>query len=179
MNLDKLGVLLILLLVIYVVIDAIAFSAPEATAEPLDHREKALIFVALAIGLFTFFSTVVTVEPAVLGRSGWSALNFVSALRDGTFPPSKGGGLGIVLVDITLAYLLMLAATIAFCFSQSRKLLKMIGLFGCLLGIEALGWGEQSFKGMFFGFSAQGSVSYGPAMYGISLAVAALLLVSL
>ena len=88
----------------------------------------------------------------------------------------------MLLIDLALAYLLLLFALIALYFSRSQKLLKVIGLIGCLLSLEALGRGEESFRLMFFGWvPAHGNptVEYGSAMYVLLLALSALLLISM
>lgn len=183
MNLiNKISAALALLLVIYVFFDAIAFSPKESTTKPLGRRRKGLIFVVLGIGLASFIGTLVIVEPAVIGRAQWSALDMASGIRDGTFPPSVGGGFGIALIDLALAYLLIVFSLLAFYFSRSQKLLKAIGIIGCLLAVEALGRGEQSFRRIFFGLvPAHGhvSITYGAAMYALSLAMSALLFISM
>jgi hypothetical protein len=179
---NKISAALILLLVIYVFLDAIAFSPREWATKPLGRRRKGLIFVVLGIGLASFIGTLVFVDPAVMGRAQWSALDMASGTRDGTFPLSGGGGFGIVLIDLALAYLLIVFSLLAFCFSRSQKLLKVIGVIGCLLSIEALGRGEQSIKMMFFGLAStrgQGTITYGAAMYVLSLVMSALLLISM
>jgi hypothetical protein len=177
---NQVSAVLVLLLVIYVFIDAIASSRQDSPVEPLGRQRKSLAFLALGLGLATFFGTLVVVNPAVMSRSQWSAVDMVSGIWDGTFPPPKGGGFGIVLIDLALAYLLILVALITFCFSRSQKLLKVVGLIGCLLSIEALGRGDRSFKVTFFGVAtAQGNtINYGAAMYMLPLAMAALVLIS-
>jgi hypothetical protein len=183
MNLtNKVIMAAVLLLVIYVFLDAIAFSPTDSPAKLLGRRRKSLVFLALGIGLATFVGTLVIIDPAVMGRSQWSAFDMASGIWDGTFPPSAGGGVGIVLIDLALAYLLMLFSLLLFCFSRSQKLLKLIGLIGCLLAVEALGRGEQSFKGMFFGLvpaAGHATIDYGVAMYVLSLAMSVLLLISM
>lgn len=177
---NKISAAAILLLAIYVVIDAIASSPGNSAAKYLGRARKRLVFLVVAIGLATFFGTLVVIDPAVMGRSRWSALQITLGIRNGTFPPSKGG-VGIVLVDLALAYLLLLFALIGFCFSRSQKLLKAIGLIGCLLSIEVMGRGEYNFKAMFYGLvpaQASVSVTYGAALYVLSLTMTSLLLIS-
>ncbi|MGE5307036.1 MAG: hypothetical protein ACM3TN_27335 [Alphaproteobacteria bacterium] len=177
---NKISAAAILLLVIYVFIDAIASSPGNSTAKYLGRARKSLVFLVLVIGLATFFGTLVVIDPAVMGKSRWSALQITLGIRDGIFPPSKSG-VGIVLIDLALAYLLLSVALIGFCFSRSQKLLKAIGLIGCLLSIEVLGRAEYNFKAMFFGLvpaQASVSVTYGAAVYVLSLTMTALLLIS-
>jgi len=179
---NKTSAAVILLLVIYIFLEAVAFSPRDSAVRLLGRRRKGLAFLVLGIGLASFIGTLVVIDPAVMGRSQWSALDMASGIWDGSFPPSKGGGIGIVLIDLALAYLLLLFSLLAFCFSRSQKLLKVIGVIGCLLSIEALGRGEQSFKRMFFGLaSAHGhaTITYGAAMYVLSLAMSALVLISM
>ncbi|MGE5220456.1 MAG: hypothetical protein ACM3SP_25915 [Chloroflexota bacterium] len=182
MNLaGKASTAVVLLLVIYVFLDAIAFSAQNSAVKTLGHRRKALVLLTLGIGLATSFGTLVVIDPAVMGRSQWSALDMAKGIWDGTFPPLAGAGLGITLIDLALVYLLMLYSLVVFCFSDSRKLLKIIGLIGCLLSLETLGRGEQSFKRMFFGLvpvHGNATIDYGAAMYLVPLIMSALVLIS-
>ena len=180
--LGKASTAVILLLVMYVFLDAIVFPAQNSAVRTLGHRRKVLVFLTLGLGLATFLGTLVIIDPAVMGRSQWSAFDMAKGIWDGTFPPSAGGGLGITLVDLALAYLLMLYSLVVFCFSDSRKLLKIIGLTGCLLSLETLGRGEQSFKRMFFGLvpvQGNATVNYGATMYLIPLIMSALVLISM
>jgi hypothetical protein len=74
---------------------------------------------------------------------------------------------------ISLAYLLLLFTLIALCLSRSPKLPKVTGVIGCLFGMEALGRGDQSFKGMFFGLVAahgNATINYSAARYVLPLA---------
>ena len=173
---------LLLLLILYVFLDAIAFSARNSPVKTLGRRRRTRVLLTLGIGLATSFGTLVIVEPAVMGKSQWSALDMATGIWNGAFPPLAGGGLGITLIDLALAYLLMLCSFVVFCFSNSRKLLKVIGLTGCLLSLETLGRGEQSFKRMFFGLvpvEGNAAINYGSAMYLIPLIMAVLVLISM
>lgn len=178
----KASTAVVLLLVMYVFFDAIRFTGQNSVVKTLGHRRKVLVFLTLGIGLATFLGTLVIIDPAAMGRSQWSPLDMATGIWDGTFAPLAGGGLGITLVDLALAYLLMLYSLVAFCFSDSRKHLKIIGLTGCLLSLETLGRGEQSFKRMFFGLvpvDGNATINYGATMYLIPLIMSALVLISM
>ena len=148
------------------------------------NTRKLLAFCLLAMGLYTFFMPLVSIHPAVMSRTEWSAWDICSNIFYGKLRPSPGM-FGYLLTNIALQYLVMLimSALTALSFSRSRKLLMIIGVVGIGCGIEARESGHQFFGGMFFpgSFAALtgAGVEYGPAMIAPSIIIAALVLISI
>jgi len=49
---------------------------------PLGKRRKQLALLVIAIGIYTFFVPMVVLDPPVLNRTEWSALNIASNIYE-------------------------------------------------------------------------------------------------
>jgi hypothetical protein len=129
----------------------------------LGKRRKRFALLLIAAGLCSFFVPLVRINPSVLGRSQWSALNIASEIHKHNLPVA-GGDIDINLIFLALVYALMAAALVILCFSSSATALKIISGMGVVLSFSRY-W-HSSFESTLFGFHMRGSsIKYGPAMY--------------
>lgn len=155
--------------------------------------QKFNALLVIAIGLYTFFLPLVTINPPVLGRARWSAMHIAWETWQGKLPEPSGSHLPrfldfalsyTSLGGIALAYLLLLVA-LATVFSPGyQKALKLTSLIGLAAVGMAFKFALSDFARLFFGIRRttvewNGDIGYGAAMYAILGVMAALLLVSM
>jgi hypothetical protein len=148
--------------------------------KPLGKRRKQLAFLVIAIGVCTFFVPLTDIDPPVLGRTQWSALNIASQIYQQKLPVPQGR-FDPGLTEITLIYVFMMFALVALAFSLAPEVLRVIALFGTVLSSLAKWWGS-AFVWTFFGYFgavANWRVRPGPAWYVLPFVMPALLLISL
>jgi hypothetical protein len=145
-------------------------SATSKTRDPL-------AFTLIAAGLYTFFLPLVTISPAVLARTEWSAWNMTAAIYRGSLPVANA--LWSTYSEIAMAYLSLLLAFIVLVMFASRKALIVIATLGTLATSWAIEMGDSLF-GVLFSSSRllRVEVQYAPAMYGLPVILSALLLVA-
>jgi hypothetical protein len=80
--------------------------------QPLGEKRKRLALLVIAIGIYTFFVPMVVLDPPLLNRTEWSALNISSNVYERTLPV-RGGHFDEGLIDIALIYVLMAVAVVA------------------------------------------------------------------
>jgi len=127
------------------------------SAKPLGRRRRSLSFLAIAAGLLTFFLPLVTTDPAVMGRSRWSAWNISWQIYGGNLPLKPENLLSSIPAMATAVYLLLVFAFIALCLFPSRDGLTktaIVGLFtswfwrGDRNSFEQLFYGEASYHNL-------------------------------
>lgn len=146
----------------------------------LGRRRRQLGFLVIVMGFCTFFVHLVTIDPPVLGRTHWSALDIASGIYQRRLPVPEGR-LDPGLTEITLIYVFMAFAAAALAFSRAQEALRVIALFGTVLSSLAKWWGG-AFVWTFFGYFgpvANWRVKPGPAWYVLPLVMPVLLLISL
>ena len=85
--------------------------------------------MVIAIGIYTFFATMVVVEPPILNVAKWSALDITLTVYDGRLPVPEGS-LDEGLLEIALIYVLMILALAALCVAGPPKALLLISTIG-------------------------------------------------
>jgi hypothetical protein len=90
-----------------------------------------------SFGLCTFFAPIARINPSVLGRTQWSALNILSQVYSGKLALSP------VAFDLAASYALMLFAIVALCLPHARKALLAISIAGIICSGWALEMGRS------------------------------------
>jgi hypothetical protein len=106
---------------------------------PLGKRRKQLALLVIAIGIYTFLVPMVVLDPPVLNRTEWSALNIASNIYERQLPV-PGGSIDEGLIEIALTYLLMPFALMALYLPGPPKALKVTSGIGFVLGSLARFW---------------------------------------
>ena len=124
--------------------------------------------MVIAIGLYTFFVPLAIVEPPVMNRTDWSALNIALNVCWRKLPV-PGGRFDEGLIEIALIYLLMPFALVALYLPGPPTALKVVSGIGSILGSLAKFWKfafVQTFFG-FFGHTVNWHVRFGPASWAL------------
>lgn len=180
MSLKDTLVLLLYILLAGVICLLFVRAGRRGPMTPLGRRRRQLASLVIAIGLYTFFVPLVTIDPPVLGRTQWSALNIASEIYRRKLPVPEGR-FDPGLTEITLIYVFMAFSVAALGFSRAQEALRVIALFGTVLSSLAKWWGN-SFVWTFFGYFgpiANWRVRPGPAWYVLPFVMPVLLLISL
>ena len=146
----------------------------------LGPTRRNLAWLVLVIGFCTFFVPLVAIDPPVLGRVQWSALDIASGIFRGELPVPQGR-FDPGLTEITLIYAFMAFAAAALTVSRAQEVLRVIALFGTVLSSLAKWWGG-TFIWTFFGYFgpvANWHLTPGPAWYVLPFVMPALLVISL
>ncbi len=129
-----------------------------------DPRKWILAFVAVGIGLLTFFLPLISTQPAILGKNRWSMYGIMDGVYAGDFFPSRSE---IVLLPISLliSYALMLGSLVRLCFARPQALLRFVAGLNILLVVRSGYWEKSDFQRMFHssaGSTAWPTVDLGP-----------------
>jgi hypothetical protein len=135
-------------------------------------RRKSLVLFVATLGLISFFSAQLIVDPPVLEKTRWSPWDVAWQLYQGGLPhPSLREtcercdhqyvvALFYVPHSLAIIYLLFALAPISLLASQSKGLLTVIGFLGGMLAYANGRWsGPHDLKILFYGFLAPGRVS--------------------
>jgi hypothetical protein len=133
--------------------------------KPLGKNRKRLALLVIAIGICTLFASIVVVDPPILNRSKWSALDIASNIYNGTLPV-PGGNFDEGLLEIALIYVLMILALGTLWIPGPPKTLLAISTVGFILSSLAKFW-DSAFHRMFgyYGHMQQWHMSRGPAWW--------------
>ncbi|MGE5818730.1 MAG: hypothetical protein ACM37Z_11950 [Deltaproteobacteria bacterium] len=133
--------------------------------KPLGRNRKGLALLVIAIGIYTFFATMVVVEPPILNLTKWSALDITLNVYDGTLPV-PGGSLDEGLLEIALIYVLMILALAALCVPGPPRALLVISTIGFALSSLAKFWDSTFHRAFgYYGHMQQWHMSRGPAWW--------------
>jgi hypothetical protein len=128
-------------------------------SRPLGRRRKSLALLAVGGGLLTFFVPLITIDPPVLETNHWSAFSIVTSMYEGKLsqPVCERCGEPLIRsllalpIEVSVVYLLFGFSLVALCFSQSSKMLAVLGSVGsmvCLNSGYAATWAfEETFYG--------------------------------
>ena len=111
----------------------------KSLVEPLGKNRKRLALLMIAIGIYTFFAPMVVVDPPILNRTEWSALDIVLNVYDGRLPV-PGGSFDDGLLQIALIYVLMILAVAVLYVPGSRRALLAISAIGFAISSLAKFW---------------------------------------
>jgi len=139
-----------------------------------------MAFTVLAIGLATFFDPLVRVEPPVLDKSTWSALDIAQHIYSRELPvPTGGFDLGVF--EIAVTYLLIAIALVALFVPGGEEAIWIASLIGFVISAGAKYW-NSTFESLFFGpFGGlpRGQVREGGAAILLAFVMAAVMTISL
>ncbi len=135
---------------------------------PLGEERKWFACVLISLGICSFFLPMVILDPPVLNRTEWSALNVASKVYEGKLPV-PGGSFDVQLIAIALIYSLMPFALIAVYRPGPPRALKVISWIGVGLDVAfKLIWGPHNmntFGGEYSGYFGSGHMRAGPAWW--------------
>lgn len=116
---------------------------------------RLLALVVVAFGMGTFFQPLILTNPAVMGRSRWSAWTIARELHAGHLPHSATQGVGYIPPDVALTYVALLLALGAICFVPAPRLLAAIAFFGgvAVCNTPIFDFNKSSFLRLFYGTS--------------------------
>jgi hypothetical protein len=164
MSLKDTFVLLLYILVAGVICLLFVRAGRRGPMTPLGARRRQLASLVIVVGFRTFFIPLVTIDPPVLGRTRWSALNIAAEIYRRNLPVPEGH-FDPGLTEITLIYVFMMFAVAALAFPRAQEALRVIALFGTVLSSLAKWWGS-AVVWTFFGYFepvANWQVRPGPA----------------
>jgi hypothetical protein len=131
----------------------------------LGRRRRILAYLVITIGLYTFFSPLISIDQSVLDKNQWSAWNIVWQVYEGNLP-DKGVGrecercgqrwvgvLWAVPKEYPIVYLLMPVALFAVGYYRSQRMLTILAGIGAAIAWEELKWNiaGQELGETFFG----------------------------
>jgi hypothetical protein len=134
----------------------------------------------IAFGIYTFFVTLVSLKPPVLGRTEWSAFDMALEVRSGRLPADRHW-IELPVVEDTLVYLLIMTSFVMLLLPSGRKLLYHLSTVGLIISALATRNATRHFTEFVTGSSSvywNGGARFGPAMYLLPLTMLALFLVS-
>ena len=143
--------------------------------KPLGEERKRLACVLISLGICSSFLPIVILDPPVLNRTEWSALNVASKVYEGKLPV-PGSSFDLELIAIAMIYLLMPFALIALYRPGPPKALKVICGMGAILDVvfRRGPYGMDTF-GLGTGYFAPGHMRAGPAWWILPWIMPALL----
>ncbi len=112
---------------------------PNASMKPLGRNRRVLALLIIAIGVYSFFTTMVVVEPPIVNLARWSALDITLRVYDGRLP-APGGGFDEGLLEIAFIYVLMMLAVAALCVPGRPRALLVISSIGFVPSLLAKFW---------------------------------------
>jgi hypothetical protein len=124
------------LFMVYAVVYAVTRRHPNLSTA--FGTARAFGFFVTAFGLCTFFAPLASTNPAVLGRTEWSALDILKHLYDGSLRFSP------VAFGVLSTYLLMLFAIAALCLPRPRNPLLTLSVLGIICSSWALEMGQHT-----------------------------------
>lgn len=133
--------------------------------KPLGKNRKRLALLVIAIGIYTFFASMVVVEPLILNRTEWSALDIALNVYDGRLPV-PGGSFDEGLLEIALIYMLMILALTALFVPGPPRALLVISTIGFVISSLAKFWDSTFLRTFgYYGHTHQWHMSRGLAWW--------------
>jgi len=128
-------------------------------SRPLGRRRRLLALLAVGAGLLTFFVPLITIDSPVLGTTHWSAFSTVTSMYEGKLsqPVCERCGEPLIRsllalpIEISVVYLLFGCALVALCFSESSKILAVLGSIGSIVCLNAGYATTWAFEETFYG----------------------------
>ena len=111
----------------------------QLPSRPLGPQRKRFGFLILLIGLSTFFSPIVTLNPPLLNRADWSPFHMASAVFARELPVPNGH-FDEAVIEIGLLYVLMILALVAIFVPKTTKPLAVISSIGFAVSSVAKFW---------------------------------------
>ena len=162
--------------------------------KPLRARRRLLAIAAIFVGVSSFFSSLISIDPPVLGTSQWSAWRISWQTYEGSLPNREvskecercGQRWALILWSVPkeylVAYLLLPIALVAVLRFRSERMLAVVGAIGCLLTWNEFKWKytSQDLGDIFYGHLGTAShVHLGPLTATLGLVMTALLAIGL
>jgi hypothetical protein len=146
--------------------------------KPLGKRRRSFAFLVIGVGILTFFTPLVAVNPPVADKAQWSAFDLAWRMY-GPGPVSGPTAALHLPTDIAVVYAFMFLALVVLLFSSSSKVLATIGAIGCIVSWQAWKWDNIEFQRMFYGSLLIGHVQFGRLMFTLLMVMGALVAISL
>ena len=118
---------------------------PRGKMKPLGERRRRFALLVIAMGIYTFFVPLIIVDPPVLNRTEWSALNIASTIYERKLPV-PGGRFDVGLLQIALVYVLMLPALITLYLPGPPRALMVISTIGFAFSSFARFWSGTFYR---------------------------------
>lgn len=137
----------------------------KTPAKPLGEKRKQLALLVIAIGICTFFMPMVILDPPVMNRTEWSALDIALKIYERKLPVPEGQ-FDDQLLQIALIYVLMVFALVALYLPGPPKALMVISTIGFAFSYVA-NWWTSTFHWTFgyYGHMQTWHMSRGPAWW--------------
>ena len=133
-----------------------ALGPDTPTVTELGTGRRLLGSLVIVFGVGTFFWPAIATDPAVWGRSRWSAFDIADELYAGRLPHPASQGVGYVPPDLSITYAVMMVAAVVLWFAKSPRMLATISLIGIAASTHPMifDFDNRSFERLFYGASS-------------------------